>query len=111
MIAKTITSFRIGSHKETVIPAGTSFLVTFNNGDKICTLHPMDRTDGIPFMDIKIPCGKLHNLFAEIERPSIQDLWDAFNTGSCPSILGERVEPDGWDSEGSPSWMIALGLI
>jgi hypothetical protein len=27
------------------------------------------------------------------------------------SVLGETVEPDGFDSDGSPSWLVALGLI
>ena len=27
------------------------------------------------------------------------------------SVFGNQVEPDGWDSEGSPSWLLVLGLI
>lgn len=29
----------------------------------------------------------------------------------CESVAGNWVEPDGFDSEGSPSWLLALGLI
>ena len=27
------------------------------------------------------------------------------------SVFGYDVEPDGWDSEGSPSWLLVLGLV
>ena len=30
--------------------------------------------------------------------------------GFCPSITGEDVEPDGHDSHGFPSWLIAMGF-
>lgn len=29
----------------------------------------------------------------------------------CESVLGETVEPDGIDCHGSPSWLMAFGLI
>lgn len=28
-----------------------------------------------------------------------------------PSVGGKRVEPDGYDSQGYPSWLLALGYI
>lgn len=31
--------------------------------------------------------------------------------GVARSVLGRRVEPDGRDEHGSPSWLLALGLI
>jgi len=43
--------------------------------------------------------------------PSMDEIEDAVCDSVCPSIGGETVEPDGWDSEGSPSWLLALGLI
>lgn len=43
--------------------------------------------------------------------PSVQELEEQSNDGVCDSVLGERVEPDGWDEHGSPSWLLALGLI
>ena len=41
--------------------------------------------------------------------PSIEALSE--DTSVCESVAGETVEPDGWDSHGSPSWMLALGVI
>ena len=29
----------------------------------------------------------------------------------CPTPTGHRVEPDGYGPDGSPSWLLALGLI
>ena len=33
--------------------------------------------------------------------------WDSV----VKSVFGHNVEPDGWDHEGSPSWLLVLGLI
>lgn len=43
--------------------------------------------------------------------PSLNSLEEQSNDGVCNSVLGERVEPDGWDCHGSPSWLLALGMI
>jgi len=43
--------------------------------------------------------------------PSIEELEEQCNDGVCDSVLGERVEPDGTDEYGSPSWLLALGMI
>lgn len=45
------------------------------------------------------------------KMPSIRSLEEAAMDGVCDSIAGEQVEPDGWDSHGSPSWLLALGMI
>jgi hypothetical protein len=45
------------------------------------------------------------------KSPSMGRLEKASFDGVCPSIAGERVEPDGWDCYGSPSWLLALGMI
>ncbi len=43
--------------------------------------------------------------------PSMEELEEAVNDGICSSIAGESVEPDGHDQYGSPSWLLALGMI
>lgn len=43
--------------------------------------------------------------------PSVAKLEKWSNDGVCLSVLGKRVEPDGEDEHGSPSWLLALGLI
>ena len=40
---------------------------------------------------------------------SIQKLeWDS---GACMTCTGHKVEPDGFGPDGSPSWMLVLGVI
>jgi hypothetical protein len=46
-----------------------------------------------------------------LEAPSLEQLQEWVSDGIAESILGERVEPDGVDEHGSPSWISALGLI
>ena len=43
--------------------------------------------------------------------PCRDELEEAVSDGLCASVLGNSVEPDGWDSDGSPSWPLALGMI
>ena len=43
--------------------------------------------------------------------PSLEELEEQCNDGVCDSVLGEQVEPDGTDEYGSPSWLLALGMI
>jgi len=49
--------------------------------------------------------------FEEVEAISMEELEEAVHDCTCPSILGDSVEPDGWDSQGSPSWLMAMGMI
>ena len=43
--------------------------------------------------------------------PTMEKMMKWQEDGFCKSILGERVEPDGIDAQGSPSWLLALGFI
>ena len=45
------------------------------------------------------------------ERPTMEDLEEQINDGVCSSVGGNSVEPDGWDFEGTPSWLLVLGMI
>lgn len=54
---------------------------------------------------------KLHYYFNEFEKVTMEELQEAVNDGVCQSICGETVEPDGYDEHGSPSWLLAMGLI
>ena len=48
---------------------------------------------------------------AGIKVPGQKKLeWWAFDS-VCKSVFGTDVEPDGWSYDGSPSWLLALGLI
>ncbi len=39
------------------------------------------------------------------------DIEDAMADDVCVSLTGEIVEPDGWDSKGFPSILLAVGLM
>ena len=47
-----------------------------------------------------------------IKQPSTRTMekweWDG---GFCKTVTGLKTEPDGWGYDGSPSWMLVLGLI
>ena len=45
------------------------------------------------------------------QPPKTEELSEWVFDSVCDSILGESVEPDGHDSEGFPSWLLALGMI
>lgn len=46
-----------------------------------------------------------------IEEPSYTQLEAWVLDSVCDSVLGEQVEPDGYDPAGSPSWLLAFGMI
>ncbi len=90
----------------TIIPTGTKCRVTFNgNGSNLVRVYP----DG--FRDFQTRASHLTVWFSAFKTPSLSELEEWSNDGICESMLGNRVEPDGWDSEGSPSWLLALGMI
>ncbi len=45
------------------------------------------------------------------KAPSIRQLEKWSNDGVCKSIGGNTTEPDGWSHDGSPSWLLAMGMI
>ena len=45
------------------------------------------------------------------KAPSINTMEKWLDDGVAKSILGKRVETDGYDSDGSPSWLLALEYI
>ena len=90
----------------TIITSGTDCALTFNHErPSLVTILPTG------YRQFNTATAKLPRFFASIEAPSMEELEEANSDGVCPSVLGDRVEPDGWDSEGSPSWMLALGYI
>ena len=45
------------------------------------------------------------------KMPSMKALERMTNDGIVTTVTGERVEPDGYGSDGSPSWLLVLGVI
>lgn len=50
--------------------------------------------------------------YVGIKVPSIESLYKkAASASTAQSVGGKTVEPDGWDSDGTPSWLLAIGVI
>jgi len=45
------------------------------------------------------------------KAPSIATMEKWTNDGVAKTVSGHRTEPDGYGPDGSPSWLLALGLI
>ena len=52
----------------------------------------------------------LNKWFEEFQGFNMNDIEEAICDGVCPSLTGQDVEPDGWDSEGMPSILLAAGM-
>jgi hypothetical protein len=45
------------------------------------------------------------------KQPSVTSLMRWSEDGICKSIGGKKVEPDGYDPDGFPSWLLVTGFI
>ena len=45
------------------------------------------------------------------KQPSVTSLMRWFEDGVSKSVGGKRVEPDGYDPDGFPSWLLVTGMI
>jgi hypothetical protein len=46
-----------------------------------------------------------------IKQPTINTMTRWVEDGIARSVGGKKVEPDGWDSDGTPSWLLVVGII
>lgn len=65
------------------------------SGDRKCAI----KTESLP------------KYISTIKEPSMKALEKMVGDGIAKSILGNKVEPDGWDQYDAPSWLLAIGLI
>lgn len=86
-------------------PVGYVFQVTVPEDQPTIALL----NDG--FQEVKIRSISLHKYFLGFKKPTPKMLMGEFDSAICPSLTGERIEPDGWDSKGFPSMLLALGYI
>lgn len=54
---------------------------------------------------------RIRNAFKSKAPKSMKTLEKWVENGVAKSVLGKRVEPDGYDDEGSPSWLLVFGII
>lgn len=100
-IALSLKNRRTGETVE--VPAGT--VISWKAGKATATWVEGGETKERPIGALSAARG------LEIEQPDLDQLSEWVHDGICDSILGERVEPDGIDEHGSPSWLLAMGMI
>ena len=98
-----LTLHNITLNAGTLIPAGT-------RGDgQFC-----NRTHGRPFM-VVTPVGfasfRTMRFTTFFKRPRMVTLARWSFDGIAKTVTGKRCEPDGYGSDGSPSWLLALDMI
>jgi hypothetical protein len=105
---KKIVKQRMVSKKGTIIEAGEEVDIRFDvktksggTAQNCVSVNTADGrriiTDGLKRMGFRVP--------------TIQTMNKWIRDGVAKSVFGERVEPDGIDEHGSPSWILFLGLI
>jgi hypothetical protein len=97
--------------------------VTINAGERVEIRFDVKGNDGIrehnPFLasyvSLNTEDGRrivTRNLrVAGLKIPSQRKLEHWSFDSVAKSVFGTDVEPDGWSYDGSPSWLLALGLI
>lgn len=59
----------------------------------------------------KMPTKYLYIHFEDFIEITYDVIEEAIMDGVCPSLIGQSVEPDGWDLYGFPSILLAMGLM
>jgi len=69
--------------------------------------------DSVRGVQVILPNGNEHKLsYASVFKPPSEACLNRWCVDSIvESVTGENVEPDGYDDQGFPSWLLALGLI
>jgi hypothetical protein len=90
-----------------ITPAGTSVHIDF------CELRP--GRIYVTVGDVVYKTGlvnKAHERFTGINKvPGPRTLEKYSNDGIAKTVTGEKTEPDGFGSDGSPSWLLVVGII
>jgi hypothetical protein len=109
---KTVTKKEWTSKKGVTIKTGETVEIRFDvkGKDSVREYHPFLAN----YVSLNTDDGRrvvIRLKSAGIKFPSMRKLekwsWDSV----CKSVFGHDVEPDGWSYDGSPSWLLALGLI
>lgn len=104
---EAITKRKLRSKNGNEISAGVKVNVTSNeSGTKAIVAH-RDFKINVPMIRI----GKYLRGFLTITEVSTAYHKAEHNPEIVKSMTGERVEPDGWDSKGFPSVLLAGGYV
>ena len=92
-------------------------VVVIEEGERVdAVVHPerdnMIRVTTIDGRTISTRAMVAHSRLTGFKQPpTMKTLERWVEDGVASSITGQRVEPDGYDQNGFPSWLLVLGLI
>mgnify|MGYP001594992773 CR=1 FL=1 len=92
-----------------VVPVGAPCAVIWiRDNPTICrVLYPDGPIDGV-----RVRVAALPGFFSDdFEMPPDDQIEEWVYDSVCETPTGQRVEPDGYGQDGSPSWLLALGLM
>src|SRR3972149_8657633 len=83
----------------TSLPAGTEVNVWFDKSNpSVATI-----STSIGERAYSVRPSSLHKYFAGFTKPPTESMMQKWSDdGVAKSVAGERVEPDGWDADGTP---------
>lgn len=100
-----VTTKELRNKRGDIIPIGTKLTVMPHEMSSSRALVSIEGSDKPLPIGYDTLC-KVTNL----EEPSGDQLISWMVDSVCESVMGERVESDGFDSAGWPSWLMALGI-
>lgn len=87
-------------------------------GESVVLEFPEDRPmfvhiyrDGSKNQKLVVLTKNLYKYVKGATKPPSMSAIERMVDGTSKSVLGKRVEPDGHDEYGSPSWLLVLGFI
>jgi hypothetical protein len=81
-----------------VVPVGTPILRFVKESPSRCIIS-INGKEG----QVRVTSARKAPSMATLERYDMD--------GICKSVGGKTVEPDGWDDNNTPSWLLAMGMI
>jgi hypothetical protein len=87
-----------------VYPIGKEVKVEFTVDSPIVLFHGL-QDEPLKILLRNVPA------YLGIKVPSIKTLEKWNDDGISKTVTGHKVEPDGYGPDGSPSWLLVLGMI
>jgi hypothetical protein len=90
-------------------PVDVKFFGDKDNGHAVCEITVQGNDDSN--RTYKTSIANLPNTVSGFTKPSNATMEKWISDGIAKTPTGKKTEPDGYAEDGSPSWLLALGLI
>lgn len=90
-------------------PVEVRFFGDKDNGYAVCEITVLGDDDSN--RTYKTAIANLPNSVSGFAKPSLVTMEKWISGGIAKTPTGKKTEPDGYAEDGSPSWLLALGLI